>query len=455
MKTILFLLPTGITVRNFLFTGVLDQLLVRHDVRVIVFTREPEVFEQHPVKSERLLVERFPDRRLDLFGKLLHAVLRRRFYRTHETAASKILLRGPLSGQFREFLLETLLSQPLSRSKAMYQWLCTLEKHRMGVSLQVRQLFSRYTPCLVVSTHPTTMAEYEFLKYARKTGVISLGIVKSWDILTTKGYFPVPPDYHLVWNQIMKEEITRLHQVPEDRVWITGIPQFDLYADTASAPARKESFAKLNLNPASKTVLYATSPPPINREDPEILRRLAVTFGGGREASVQILVRLHPLDSLKRYREIAHPNLVFHVPGAQLGNSGDHRVVDPNFIADLRDALLHSDVVVNTCSTMSLDAVAMDRPVVNIAFDLEPKGYYRSSRRYYDFDHFRPIVESGATRIAASFEEFVSMIRRYLDNPKLDLLERARLRETMCYKVDGQSARRVAQCILRGLEGLP
>jgi hypothetical protein len=454
MKTIFFLLPTGITVRNFLFTGVLERLYARHDVRVIAFTRLPQVFERYPVKSERLLIDRFPPRRVYTLNNLLHAVLRRRFYRTHETVSTKILSRGPLSPKLHEYFLEMLLSQPLPRSTTIYHRLCAFEAHLNGVSPQVQQFFSRFKPALIVSTHPTAMDEYEFLRHARKTGVPSVGMVKSWDNLTTKGYMPVPPDYYLVWNEIMKEEITLLHRVPEDRVWITGIPQFDLYAETTNAPSREVFLARHHLDPARQTILYATSAPWINSEDPEILRRLIGILHQDRTTSVQILARLHQSDSLDRYRGIAHPHLAFQVPGAQMGSNPDHRLMDPHFITELRDTLLHSDVVINTCSTTSLDAVAMDKPVVNIAFDVEHKGYYKSCQRYYDFDHFQPILKSGATSVAAHYEEFVSMILRYLDNPSLESRERARLRETMCYKVDGQSGQRVAERLLQQLDRL-
>jgi CDP-glycerol glycerophosphotransferase (TagB/SpsB family) len=304
------------------------------------------------------------------------------------------------------------------------------------------------------------MRDYEFLKYARAVGVTSVGIVKSWDVLTMKGYIPVPLDYYLVWNQIMKQEITRLHHVPQDRLGVTGIPQFDIYAKRSGAQPRDDFLNKLGLDPAKKTILFATSAPAINPDDPEILRQLAIALEE-RGALAQILARVHHQDSLERYHGITHSNLAFQVPGsigrvlnasdAHLVSSGDKRLFEPNFLEELRDTLLHSDVVLNTASTMSLDAIAMDKPVVNIAFDLEPKGYYKSCRRYYDFDHYQPIVESGATRIAKSFDEFVSLIMRYLDNPGLESLERSRLRNTMCYKLDGRSVQRVADslfCIL-------
>lgn len=452
MKTIFILLPTGFNVRNFLYTEVVDRLLDRVDLRVIAITQVPDIMELYPDKSERLLFRAFPGRASYSFNDLIHAVLRRRFYKINETRSLKILSRGPLHPQRGDFLREKLLSQPLPRSQTLYRWLHGLEQSLDRMSPQVQQLFEQFRPSLVVSTHPTATYESGFLKYARKAGVTSVGMVKSWDVLTTKGYIPVPLDYYLVWNQVMGDEIIQLHGIPEDRFAVTGIPHFDVYADIASAPSREDFLTKHGLDPAKKTVLFATTSPGISPEQPEILRRLAAALGQGEWTSVQVLARLHQLDSLEHYKNISHPNLAFQVPGEYLASSGERRLLDPAFLTDLRDTLLHCDVVTNTASTMSLDAVAMDKPVVNIAFDLESRGYYKSCRRYYDFDHLQPILQSGATRTAAGFDDFLSLIQRYLGDPGLESLERASLRETMCYKIDGQSAGRAAEYLLRVLD---
>ena len=118
----------------------------------------------------------------------------------------------------------------------------------------------------------------------------------------------------------------------------------------------------------------------------------------------------------------------------------------------LRDTTAYCDTAINTASTMTIDAVALDKPVVNIAFDLRPRGYYQSCRRFYGFVHYQPIIESGAAKLATSFEELVTLLHRYLDNPGLECEERARLREIMCYKVDGKSAERIADLLLKELE---
>ena len=448
MRTILFLLPSGLTIRNLLFTGVAANLLARDEVRVVVVTCAADVAEQYQ-QVDRLIFERFPPGRTGLPARVVHAVLNRRFCKMKETGSGRILSEGPLSRSWRDTLVASLLGQPFPRSKMLYEWIRLLEGPATRISPQVRELFTRYRPDLVVSTNPTTMSEYEFLKYARATGVTSVGIVKSWDVLTMRGYIPVPLDYYLVWNAIMKRDLMRLHDVAEDRLGMTGVPQFDIYADRSTVRPRDPVLRSLGLDPAKKTVLFATSSPLINPDDAAILCHLSDALRG---EAVQILARLHPLDAMGRYGDLTRPNLVFHVPGASLGIIGDRRLLDAGFMAELRDTLLHCDVIVNTSSTMSLDAAALDRPVVNIGFDLAPKEYPQSRRRYYDLDHYRPIVESGATRIAWTRDEFAPLIRRYLDHPELEREQRAGLRDTMCYRVDGRSAQRMAVYLIRALE---
>ena len=77
-----------------------------------------------------------------------------------------------------------------------------------------------------------------------------------------------------------------------------------------------------------------------------------------------------------------------------------------------------ADVNVNMASTMSIDFALRDTPVVNIGFDQDPTG--RRAESYYQFTHYRPVVELGAVRVAASPDELAVHVSAYLDRPELD-----------------------------------
>ena len=66
--------------------------------------------------------------------------------------------------------------------------------------------------------------------------------------------------------------------------------------------------------------------------------------------------------------------------------------------------------------------------------------------------HYKPFVRSQATKLAGSFEELVTLTRRYLENPDLEREQRSNLAETMCYKVDGKSAERISSYLLDVLD---
>jgi hypothetical protein len=69
----------------------------------------------------------------------------------------------------------------------------------------------------------------EFVKAARRLGVPSALLVFSWDNLSNKGVIHTIPDRVFVWNEVQREEATKLHRVPAAAVVATGAPRFDSF----------------------------------------------------------------------------------------------------------------------------------------------------------------------------------------------------------------------------------
>jgi CDP-glycerol glycerophosphotransferase (TagB/SpsB family) len=456
MKTVFVLIPSGYLVRNVLSTGILDKLASRSDIRVIALTQSPDEVMSHRQNNPRLVFEEFPMRSRYNLSNLVNRILRVRFDKINEnkalnTLAKKTRVRDPAS-----FFLDTLISQPFPRSRRIYNWIRTIGERGDGVLDEIQSLFDLYSPSLVLATNPTRMVEYPFLKYAKQTGITTVGMIKSWDVMLTKGYIPILTDYYLVWTPIMKKDLMKFHDVADEFIGVTGVPQFDIYSESIPISRRDEFLSQLGLDPRKKTILFSTSSPWIGIQEPKILNSLAQSLIENKSSQhVQILARLHPLDDPLRYEDIHHPNLVYQIPGLPTDTNDEERFLDPNYITLLRDALACSDLVINTASTMTLEAAALDKPVVNLALDLEPTDYWQSSQRYYEFEHYLPIVNSGAVKIARTLDELVAMSLRYLDAPHLEEQERGELRKMMCYKLDGRSAQRVADHLFCVLDGKP
>ena len=456
MKTIFVTLPIGLSVRNILFTGVLNRIVSSGDVRVVVLSSVPDLADRYPSHDDLLIFELIPARRRHTLTGLLNYVLNLRYnyFNDDPTLTSiKEKRQGLRLSRPRQYLLETLLSQPSPRSKVLYNWLSALHQRRAALSPAVRMLFDQYQPSLLFATYPTAMNEFDFLKHAKERGIATVGLIHSWDVLTTEGRIVVPLDHYFVWNRVMQKELTTIHSVPVEQISITGIPQFDKYAEPVSPSGREEFLRQQGLDPYKRTVLYATSPGGHAPEEPEVLSRLVTALNRECPGKVQFLVRIHPQDDVGRYTFIGEPNVKYQVPGVRMTQLVDWRLMNQSDLGQLRDTLAYSDVVVNIASTITIDAIALDRPVVNVTFDLQERDYFLSAKRWFNQIHFQAVVESGASKLASSFDELVALTRRYLANPDLEREQRASLAEAMCHRVDGKSAERIAWFLLEALDG--
>jgi hypothetical protein len=321
-------------------------------------------------------------------------------------------------------------------------------------------LFAAMRPALVVT--PTTglyFSEGPLLARATRARVPAVAVDLSWDHFTTKTA-PLRRVAALsVWNEAMKREAVELHGYRPEQVAVNGVPQFDIYRDGSAIDTLEEFCRHIGADPVRKLATLTTIPPVLYRHHDRVIARLAEAID--REElgfPAQLLVRVHPRDDLELYRQFeGRPHVIVEKP-FRTGRLAEGSAVDPTG-ADRRhlaNTLVHSDVIVNVASTIAIEAAICDTPIVNIGFDgLEQRPFLDSAARYYQYTHYRPLVEAGAVRVAGDLEEMIKLARRYLEEPTLDRDGRTRAVEELCIRADGRAAERVAEFILRELRAAP
>ena len=96
-----------------------------------------------------------------------------------------------------------------------------------------------------------------------------------------------------------------------------------------------------------------------------------------------------------------------------------------------------------------LEAAIHDRPLMALSFDgYKVQPFERSIRRFEEFDHFKSVLDTGAVKVARSFDELFAMTDKYLKNPDLDAPNREILRNEVCYKLDGRSSERIFEGVM-------
>ena len=84
--------------------------------------------------------------------------------------------------------------------------------------------------------------------------------------------------------------------------------------------------------------------------------------------------------------------------------------------------------------------------MINIRFDDSENT--ANQEHWYQMDHYRPVVESGAVEVVDSFKELDTALASYLANPSHRAPGRQWLRENLMDPLDGKSGERLAEVIL-------
>jgi hypothetical protein len=284
---------------------------------------------------------------------------------------------------------------------------------------------------------------------ARKRKISYVGVIGSWDRPTTKG--PICPGCKklIVNNQIMKQELVRYHGYEEDIIDVVGWPQMDSYFDRSLRQERKHFLKSIGVPVDHKVILFAGNSERLGAHEPGVVEYIADQILVGKYGnSVQLLIRPHPQDPrwAARYQKAAEFSCVTLMP-AQMGA-----------LEMMINSILHADIVVATQGSITIDAAAFDKPIINIGFDgYLTRAYNESVKRWYDLDHYRPIVESGGVALAESFESLDTMINEQLSGQDQYIEGRERLRKIELEPFDGDSSNRqvIAMLGLSSGETLP
>ena len=320
--------------------------------------------------------------------------------------------------------------------------------------------FEKYKPDLVFTPNMFSAEDMRVLKAAKKRGIRTIATAKSWDVLTTKAFTRVKADRIIVFNEFNRNEAITLGDYNPSRVIVTGFPQFDGYAKKHESFDRQSFCSEMGINPANRILLFAVPGTWLAPYSYEILQELDELIDTGTfSVPVTILARLHPKYT-DETEKLTFRNIIVDRPGTLLANEKEFSIdmavsnvyqwtFTSRDIQHLADSILASDVVINTASTISLDAAALHKPSILIAYDgSHTVPDWNSVARVYERDHYAHVVELGATPIAHSTKELITEIEYFLTNPQYLAKERAMLMDKVLFKSDGLAATRIAQAVL-------
>lgn len=342
------------------------------------------------------------------------------------------------------------------RMRVLDGWHCRAV-NRLESVRRYEEMFRAWRPDVLFCSHQRPSMVLPPVLAAQRLGIPTATFIFSWDNLSSKGRIAAPFEHYLVWSPHMAKELLHFYpDVDPARVHVVGTPQFDPYADCALLWSREEFFKRMGADPARPLICYSGGDAGTCPEDQEHVRVLMELIRAGAiQGRPQVIVRPVPVDTGARYAKVreqfsemiwAQPQWVFAEPG-----NWAKTMPHPDDVRFLANLTHHADLNVNLGSTMTLDFGLHDRPVVNIAFDVADPPIFGQPvwDYYYQFDHYRPVVELGAARFARSPEQLAEHVNAYLADPSLDREGRKKLVEMQVGAPLGDSCRRIVETLER------
>jgi hypothetical protein len=439
--TVAVLLSDGVGLRNFVLGPFMREL-----------AESTQVLALHAIDDDavRLYAPLLPDGRVEWVPLASHHesvpsfMLRYITGEAHMYRCNTRAMRHNLQRQFRGSWKTRVARRTARRiakvcaNEAAIGRLAALHGKIAGSSAEVRHyrdLLLKHDVRVLFCSHQRPPFILPVVLAAKSIGVRTGTFIFSWDNLTTKARIAAPFDDYFVWSNLMRKELlTYYPNINEAQVHVIGTPQFDPYADPSLILSRTDFFARIGADPNRPLICYSGGDTGTCPEDQQHVRVILEEIRSGRiRDNPQVLLRPMPVDRGLRYQTLRDdfPELLYCVPDwvhPRAGNWSDVLPL-PSDVQFLANLTTHCDLNVNVASTMTLDFAIHDKPIVNIAFDMTdpPVLGVPLAQLYYQYEHYRPVIELGATRVARSRGELSAHINEYLKDPSLDREGRAAL----------------------------
>lgn len=454
-KTIFLSVQTGWTTRNILRSDAFKIIKSHKDLRIVLLSK---MYKDKDFRKEfggnNIVFENLLDHQNMSWFEWRFRNLRNGFFaHDHQTDYYLLKLKSMKHTKFVDYLLYNTIIPVLSRIKGMRNLMKKLEIS-LFPSKYYDKLLKKYNPDLIFCSSIYDFDAFPLLRMAKKNNFPIIGMVLSWDNLSSNGVIPVRPDALIVWNKIMEKEAMDWHNYKKKNIYVSGAPQFDIYAHNDSLLTRDEFINSIGGDKSKKLITYCTSTMLLAPFEAEIIEIISNAIKNKKiKYPAQILVRVNNRDDFKQYDRFKKDPDVTVKTAYKVAKYSDKANPSREEMAYLGSTMKNSDVIVNVASTITIEACIFNTPVVNIGFDgYTKKPYHSSVLRYYDYTHFKRIVKRSGFKIAKSEKELIKHINLYLENPSQDSDGRRKIVQDQCFKIDGNSGKRIANAVLDFLE---
>ena len=321
------------------------------------------------------------------------------------------------------------------------------------IPVGLKKELATINPDLTISTTFVTGNEFLITRYIQSLGKKTIAHVLSFDNITSRGYYPLEDFQHfMVWNDTMKNELIKYYGVKANNISITGTPQFDFHVRDEFKWDKQKLYSQIGLNINAPYFLYCANHLTLTPNEPELVEQIIDTcFNDDGLKHYQWVIRPHPLDDYKRWNNTVskYKHVFFSEPwDNSINDESQFACPSIDEITLLSNSLIHSSVVLNIASTISIDAAICNKPVVCLGFHPNKTTIdYTTYEKFHYTHHYQPIIDTGSISLVLTIDELVNELHTIVNTPAYKQTERQALVNEYTVINKGHSAHIIANII--------
>jgi hypothetical protein len=457
-KHILFIVPDGVGIKNYLYSNILTYLK-EDNIQIVIWSPLPkQVFEEierlHGISIKYKYIKLLPEPFLTRLYREATTYARLKFnakLKNNET----ILFNWPKPKGFSKRSYMQRVAQLLGDYLAKdYQRILTYEarsKRHWKTSFidQYRYDLEDLNPQSIFITHQRVASLMPLSLAAKQLGITVNTVIFSWDNLP-KARLCVEADNYLVWGHWMQQEMVDYYpEISKTKVKLVGTPQFEFYLDETKASTRDAFAEQHNLDVNKTWICFSGDDERTSPYDPQYLNDLAEALC--LRTDIQIIFRRCPVDFSERYDYVLDRfdallksiNPIWNTIEGSWGMS----YPDYNDVSLQINLAKHCNLVVNLGSTMAFDFSIFNKPCVYINYDVVASDHW-SVKTIYQFQHFRSMKDLQGVVWLNSKDDINKIITKILNESVKTAKDKGKWRDHVVLSPLNESSKRIAKHLL-------
>lgn len=323
------------------------------------------------------------------------------------------------------------------------------------ITKKYNQLLNELQLDILFFTHQRPPYIAPLVYAAEQLKLKTTAFIFSWDNLASKGRMAANFDGYLVWSDIMKEELLTFYTfIKPEQVKVVGTPQFEPYVLPRYGYSVTEFHLRFDLDENKPTLLFSCGDVSTSPNDSIYIETIAKAIADKKILnSVNLLVRTSPAESPERFAILAekYPFIRWNYPEwfqvrSNHQEAWSQRIPAEADVHDLKSVLQYSAININMLSTMSLDFMLFDKPVINTVFGNFSNGL-PNDQRFLHYAHIEYVVDSRATYVAIDEGELIAAINQALKAPDSKLAQQKEFLATQIGATLEGTSKRIAEVL--------